>query len=285
MNKITLFILVILFPVHINAQNTDTINVKHLVLKSFRGYMSEKSPTILINYGFSKISLEDFNSDFAKPNLIELRIGFSQKNHVYKNSVYSYLMGDFLLGNTTTSISNASVLDGLRTNTWRFGFNRSLGYGYSFGIFGITLNNENSFLWSKVQFLDEPKDSIDRHVTDLFNNAFRFGTSTEASIQFNISSYAAVNAGYERAIVFRRHLLFKWALSEAVELGAGYALDEFINELQNRAPMIVPIINFVVKNALSYGIYQLRQKKMYWPLKSEPPLSFDQFKAGLVFSF
>lgn len=285
MNKISLSILIILFPIYITAQSSDTSHVRHHIFKPFWGYSSEKSPTMLVNYGFSKISMENFNTSFAKPDLIEVRLGYSQKNPISNNSVYSYQLGDFFVGNTTTKLSGSSSTDGLRTNTWRFGFNRATGFGYSFGQSGITFNNENSFLWSSVEFLDEPKDSVDKNIASLFNKAFRFGTSMEASIQFNIIKNVAINAGYERSIIFRRHLVWKWLLSEAVELGAGYALDEFVGELQNRAPMVVPVVNFVLKNALAYGLYELRHKKMNWPFQTEPPLSFDQFKVGMVFTF
>jgi hypothetical protein len=62
-------------------------------------------------------------------------------------------------------------------------------------------------------------------------------------------------------------------------------LDTFINEVFKSSPAAGPIVNFVLKNALAYGIYELRQEKMNWPFSSEAPLAFDQFKVGVTFIF
>jgi hypothetical protein len=61
--------------------------------------------------------------------------------------------------------------------------------------------------------------------------------------------------------------------------------DYFIKEIFYASPSAGPIVYFLLKNALSYGIYELRQEKMNWPFSSAPPLSFDSFRFGLMFTF
>jgi hypothetical protein len=51
------------------------------------------------------------------------------------------------------------------------------------------------------------------------------------------------------------------------------------------SPYAGPVVGFILKSALSYGIYELRQEKMNWPFSSAAPLSYDQVKFGMTFNF
>ena len=97
--------------------------------------------------------------------------------------------------------------------------------------------------------------------------------------------YVELNASYERSIVFRRHLFWKWLGSALIETAGQVAVDKFVDEIMDSTPCAGPIVSFVLKNALAYGAYELRMQKMNWPFKSEPPLSYDQFKVGINFVF
>ncbi|MGE5847186.1 MAG: hypothetical protein ACM34O_10705, partial [Ignavibacteria bacterium] len=94
-----------------------------------------------------------------------------------------------------------------------------------------------------------------------------------------------LEAGYERSIIFPRHLFWKWLGSAGIELIGQWALDEFIDNIMDSSPYAAPVVNFVLKNALAYGIYELRQEKMNWPFNSAAPLAYDQFKFGVTFVF
>ncbi len=71
----------------------------------------------------------------------------------------------------------------------------------------------------------------------------------------------------------------------ALEGGAEFLLDEFIDEIGKSSPYSVPVVNFFLKNGLSYAIYELRKDRMNWPFDSAPPLRNDSFKFGLTFVF
>ncbi|HSL88694.1 MAG TPA: hypothetical protein VK870_05295, partial [Ignavibacteriaceae bacterium] len=125
----------------------------------------------------------------------------------------------------------------------------------------------------------------DADIINLYDESFRFGTSGEGGLRIQFIDNIAIEAGYERAIVFQRHLFWKWAGSTVIEGTAQGLLDTFINEVFKSSPAAGPIVNFLLKNALAYGIYELRQEKMNWPFSSEAPLTFDQFKVGVTFVF
>jgi hypothetical protein len=62
-------------------------------------------------------------------------------------------------------------------------------------------------------------------------------------------------------------------------------LDKFIDEIFESSPSAAPVVNFMLKSALTYGMYELRKDKMNWPFNSDSPLTYDQFKFGLTFIF
>ena len=128
-------------------------------------------------------------------------------------------------------------------------------------------------------------DKNDAETLDLFNNAFRFGTMMESGIRIQFIPLISVNAGYEREIVFPRHLFWKSAGSMAIEWAGIGAIDFFVSEVMDDSPAAGPIINFVLKSGLSYGLYQLRRDKMNWPFESAEPLTLDSWRFGITFTF
>ena len=120
---------------------------------------------------------------------------------------------------------------------------------------------------------------------DRFEDGVRFGTSSEGGLKIVATSLVTLEVGYERTVVFERHLFWKWAGSGIIEAASQGLLDVFIKEIMKSSPAAGPVVYFVLKSALGYGIYELRQDKMNWPFKSSAPLSFDSFKFGLTFTF
>jgi hypothetical protein len=95
----------------------------------------------------------------------------------------------------------------------------------------------------------------------------------------------SLDVAYERSIIFERHLFMKWVGSGLIEAISQGLLDTFIGRIAKSSPAALPIINVLLKGALAYGLYELRQEKMNWPFPSAPPLSYDQWKVGLTFNF
>ncbi|MCJ7553366.1 MAG: hypothetical protein MUO34_05720 [Ignavibacteriaceae bacterium] len=252
----------------------------------------KSQPTISLQYGLSKVQRDDLNLSITDPALFELKLGYIKDKKAWKtDDIVKHNFRYIFLSNISNDISgNDGSVDNLATNTWRFGFGRSSGYGYKLSesaaiipYYTYTLN------WSRVDFtkqdiltlVPDPNDDI----LNYYDESFRFGTSSEGGLRIKFIDNIALEAGYERAIVFQRHLFWKWAGSAVIEVAAQGLLDTFINEIFKSSPAAGPIVNFVLKNALAYGIYELRQEKMNWPFSSEPPLAFDNIKFGVTFVF
>ena len=245
------------------------------------------APTIELNYGGSKMNLKTITNKFANPGMIELRLGYTtDKSYNGSDYVSKYSFKFFHLSNFTTNLSGNQSSSDLITNSWRFGLGWASGFGYDLGNgCEITPYYQSSFDWTMVNMQSTPSNPADIYTTDLFNKTFRFGNSFQGGLQFKFIDNLGIDASYERSIVYSRHLFWKWGASKLIEVIGQGLIDEFVEEILDSTPSAVPVVNFLLKNALSYGIYELRQEKMNWPFETAAPLAFDQFKLGITFVF
>lgn len=245
------------------------------------------APTIELNYGGSKINLKTITNKFANPGMLELRLGYTtDKSYNGSDYVLKYKFKFFHVGNFTTNLSGNQNSTDLISNTWRFGFGWASGYGYDLGNgFEVTPYHQSSFEWTMVNMQSTPTNPTDIYITNLFNKTFRFGNSFQGGIQFKFTDNLGIDASYERSIVYSRHLFWKWGASELIEVIGQGLIDKFVDEILDSSPNAVPVVNFLLKNALSYGIYELKQDKMNWPFETTAPLVLNQFKLGVKFVF
>jgi hypothetical protein len=257
-------------------------------------------PSIELSYGLPQLGIKSLNTDFIKPGAAELRLGYSTLRE-YDDYVIKYRNRFVFLGNFTKDLSNSpDDAIKLNVNIWRFGVGWLEGYGYQIGKSAIIPYTSNSFVWTRLElgkyYVYDPTSSLglevnskiikeDDNTLKLFNDSFRFGTMTEGGIRIRFIPLISVNAGYERAIVFPRHLFWKHVGSMAIEWAGIGAIDFFVREVMDESPAAGPIISFILKNGLSYGMYQLRREKMNWPFDSAEPLTLDTWRFGLTFTF
>jgi hypothetical protein len=245
------------------------------------------SPTIALSYGQSQIHLKNFSGSFTKPNLLELKLGYTNiRPSKYSENILKYKFNHIFLSNFFTKSKGVNSLSNdARTDMWRFGFGWAAGYGYDLGESSIIPYHSTSLSWSRVKFKNAPLSLGDAQIADRYNEAFRFGSSAEAGIRFKVIPLISLDVSYERSIIFERHLFWKWAGSGIIEAASQGMLDHFIGKIGKSSPMALPIVSVILKSALSYGIYELRQEKMNWPFNSAPPMSYDQWKVGASFNF
>jgi len=250
-----------------------------------------KSPTISLHYGLADLSRKDMQSSFSDNALLELKLGYTTlKTSKYAKSLYKYRYNYLFVTHNSTKLAGGldSPLD-IETDNWRFGFARSSGYGYKIGKNASVIPYfTGSWDWTVIDY--KVSSNIDQLIEDepklmLYDDAFRFGTSNEGGIRIQATKFLTVEAGYERSIVFQRHLFWKWAGSSIIELASHGLLDAFINEIIKSSPETGPIVYFVLKSALGYGIYELRKDKMNWPFSSASPIMFNNVKFGVTFVF
>jgi opacity protein-like surface antigen len=246
-------------------------------------------PTLSFLYGFSNMSLREAQRSYADPNLMELKIGYTSKRSTWDDdNIFNYSKEYLQLSYFSTELANTPNNPDVQSKMWRFGFGKASGYGYDFGDFNLVPYHASGLTWSRVEMLPDKVvtfAALPPSGLEDFDQTIRFGTSAEGGLRFTFADHYTLEAGYERSIIFRRHLFAKWAMSAIIEDATQSLLDGFIDEILDYSPKAVPVVNFLLKNALSYGIYELRQSKMNWPFNTEAPLSYDQFKFGVTIVF
>jgi hypothetical protein len=80
-------------------------------------------------------------------------------------------------------------------------------------------------------------------------------------------------------------MFWYWACSAVLEeIGHGL-VDEFVRRIDRSSPATTPIVYFILKNALSYGIYELYKEKMNFPFDTAPPFFSNSYKITLTYIF
>jgi hypothetical protein len=285
-----LTIIILILPFYISARDTTETEDREWEWEEFDDWVDwwKKKPSIGLNYGFSDISREDVEAPFADNNLLELKLGYTSKNTSRFASFIERRKNKFIIisYNSTSLAGGSGTSSDIETNVWRIGLGSSSGYGYKLGKdASVTPFYSSSMDWTNINFKNDSLSNNDKQVADLYDETFRFGSSIDMGIHIQATRLITLEASYERALVYERHLFWKWAGSGIIEVASQGLLDVFIKEILKSSPEAGPVVYFILKSALGYGLYELRQEKMYWPFSSAPPMAFDNIKFGVTFVF
>jgi hypothetical protein len=246
-----------------------------------------KAPTVSLDYGKANLNNRSIGSDLADNYSVEAKIGYTYEDEMFfYDNIIKYRSRYLLLSNFSKNFGKLPAgSNGLESDMWRFGIVHSNGYGYRLGTASIIPYHSGSFIWSRINFENELIHPSDRQNLEMYDESFRFGTSSQTGIRIRAISGLVFEAGYERSLIFSRHLFWKWSISSLIEVASQGLLDNFVNRIMKSSPGAAPVMSAILKGALSYGIYELRQSNMNWPYDTEPPLAYDQFKFGMSFVF
>ena len=262
--------------------------------------MGEGNPFIEINYGFGNSKHKKFDGDFAKTGLIELKLGYIDKDDTWEDHILKTASSFFFGSNISTDLSSKDAgVNNVQTKLWRFGVGLREGFGYGSKNFAVIPYSEWGFTWSRLDFDEIDSDGnyvliggdvaqlsdSDYEVLKRYDESFRFGKLSEGGIRVEAIDLISLDVAYETAVVFPRHLFWKQSGSFVVEqIGLGL-IDEFVDEIFESTPEAAPIVNFLLKNGFAYGFYQLQRDDMNWPFGTETPLTYETFKIGMTFTF
>lgn len=249
-------------------------------------FMEMGKPSINVVYGIPKNSLHTINSPFSKSGLAEIKLGYTKEKAVKRvDYLFKHKFSYLAFSNVSYSLSKGKTAGEINTNTWRISFGWEDGYGYKFGNSSLILYNTWGMGWSRVHVEDTLTSVFENEELGLFHDSFCFGTMAAGGIKFRVIPNIELDAGYERAAIFPRHLFWKWAGSAIIE-GAGQGLiDAFVKKILASSPAAAPVVGFILKNGLSYAAYELRKENMNYPFASAPPFITDSFKFGVTFIF
>lgn len=285
MKNVFAFLLMIIFlaPAVLTAQEDDDWDRWEKDFDLFNWY-KESRPFIELNYGFGEPKHKKFEGNFSDVGLAEIKLGYTSIDD-FEENVLELDNRYLFLSQLSSEISSSESSSSLESKLLRFGFGSRRSYGYKIGLLGIFPYTQDDFVWSKLNMDEFPDSSSDLEIINRYENAFRFGSATVGGLTLNFNSFISLDAGYEAAVIFPRHLFWKNLLSVAIK-GIGIeSIDYFVEEIMDASPAAGPVVNFFLKNAFSYGFYMLQRDNMNWPFSTETPLTYETFKIGVTFSF
>jgi hypothetical protein len=247
-------------------------------------------PTVLFEYGASIVSQDGLPVSLRKPAMVQFKIG-GLRSLVFDApiKILQHRFDFFSIAYLAPRLRRKGENTGIRTELIRFGpgFEKSYGYGFGRGTRppSVSFYHSEGLLWSRLNVLDNVADDSSRAMLNLYQGAFRFGSRAEGGVRVHLASFLALDGSYERAVMFRRHQVLKWMGSALLEAMAHWLLDRVVDKIGTTVPAVLPVVSFVLKNALSYGIYELRSTRMFYPFTSEAPLMINTVKGGLTFIF
>lgn len=257
-------------------------------------------PFMEVNYGLGKLNHNKLVSKFADIGLLELKLGYASRYSYFEKEIIEFKEKYAFVSRLRADLKSSSVnLGEMKSDMWKFGFANRKGYGYHFDQLSILPYHGEGYVWSRLDMLDYPAQfylllnppmslgdaSDDTEILNRYHQDFRFGTFNEAGIRIEISSSFSLNAGYEAVVIFPRHLFWKHLGSMIIENAAQGLLNNFIDEVGDSSPYVLPVINFLLKNGLSYAFFTFKKDRMNWPFATETPLTGEIFKFGVTFTF
>ena len=254
-------------------------------------------PFIEFNYGRGKPDHDKLSQNFLDVGAIELKLGYVSFHDCSNATIIEFNERYAFASRLATDLKSGNSTDNkFESDLWRFGFGRRSGYGYNFDKVKILPYAQHAAVWSKLEMENSangisPLDNLlfgnnfDTEILKRFDGEFRFGTLSEGGIRLEAASFISFNAGYEAAVIFPRHMVWKHLGSFIIETAGLEALDKFVDEVIDSSPFAGPIINFLLKNGYSYAFYLLKKEKMNWPFNTEAPLTYETFKIGVTFTF
>jgi len=241
-----------------------------------------------LTYGIGKPNQYEFENSFAPVGNWEFKLGRSVLNKFAKSNVSLdewYIFFSYLNSNAAISDTEPSEVT---TKSYRFGFGRTEGFGYTGPSVAFVPYVSQSLLWTKLDdFSDEIKPaegetpSNDFEILNRYWGTYRFGDRSLYGFKLDILSWVEIIANYETAVVYPRHQFLEWLVSYGV-VQIGYnTLGYYTSKLVDDKPVIGPIVNFLVRTGYLYAYYLLREQNMNWPFSSEAPLRYEIFNFGV----
>ena len=263
-----------------NRAKNDTIDV------------SVKKPYLDVYYGNAQLSRQGMSGEISNTDIYGIAIGVKkEKEHKESDEVIIQDKNgiSLTLGSAQDLQQSDSLYQGVSlTNTnaldfWSLGFINGMGYGYKWGSSTLMLTVEDNTSWTSINprtysLMQGPADW--QNIMD-FDGTMRLSSSMTSSLEFRVSNTVSLTGGYTWNQVMPRHLFWYWMGSEIIEGLAGNAVDRLIENFTEMSPKSQPVMHFVLKSAVLYGMKEMRRKYMNWPFETASPMNITYWNIGV----
>ena len=243
-------------------------------------------PFVEFGYGIDWPKHKRMEAEFPSIGALELKAGYlsvSMKEHGIVLLDDRFIHGTWYNSDLGGGSGGSSGLEG---SLGRFGFGSRQGYGYDLKNVAIVPYFMSTASWTELS-TDRPETlgATDTDILNRYEGTFRFGHSAESGIRFNIGPTFSLTGGYEVGVVFPRFVFWEWLGSYSLAAISNGIVMWFGEDIMEASPTLGPIVIFVLRGALAWGVYQLWREEMNWPFHSETPLTHETAKFGLNLTF
>jgi len=263
-----------------NRAKNDTIDI------------SIKKPFLDVYYGNAQLSRQGMSGELSNTDILGIAIGVKkEKEHKEsdeviiqdKNGVSLTLGSAQNLQNSDSLYQGVSLTNTNALDFWSLGFINGTGYGYQWGSSTLMLTVEDNTSWTSINprtysLMQGPADW--QNIID-FDGTMRLSSSMTSSLEFRVSNTVSLTGGYTWNQVMPRHLFWYWMGSEIIEGLAGNAVDRLIENFTEMSPKSQPVMHFVLKSAVLYGMKEMRRKYMNWPFETVSPMNITYWNIGV----
>lgn len=257
---------------------------------------SMRRPRITGQYGmaeFSRMGLSDMTHGMT---MFGGSIGMEQYRRMLLDGDIIRIKNDgifFFRGQASSMPTKDSSFDGVplaahtSIDALVFGTIDESGYGYALGENSSLrfLVCDNSTWTSVTPRTYAEMDTAGRQKIQDFTGSLRFGSTMAPTIEWKMGSALCLRASYSWTQVLPRHMFWYWAGSEIIEGIADGIAGAMIKSFGRSSTASLPIMNFILRNAVAYGFKEIRREKMNWPFDTVAPLNITSWNVGLSVTF
>lgn len=249
-------------------------------------WMQPKSPFFQPIVGQSNWSLEN-TADIESSITVGAVLGFDNVRQVADSDILRHQSNGMYVTYHMAGDENPQTFS---VESWRFGFVSSESYGYAFsddGVSGFYLTSSKAPLsWYSVSLNGEGQETLAGYEQlNRYPGSLRFGEAATAGLGVRVAEPISINAGFEWALAYERHIFWYWAGSAVIEGIADGLASWFVREVGQSSPVALPIMHFILRNGVAMGFKALRQNEMNWPIGSAAPLNIMTYSIGVNIHF
>jgi hypothetical protein len=239
---------------------------------------------INLNYGlafYDKFRGEEFANHYQ----LEGTYGFYRiDDRMEHDNIFRFASDYAFLGNVSTNFKTFdNESPGLDTDTWRFGFGISDGFGYDFGENSrFYLLHGSDWIWSRMDFANT---EVIPYILAKTDEKFKFGNRFHGGFRLQLYKGLNFDMKYEHTLIYSAHVVPKWLGMWLFDNIAQRWFDYFEPEWYSIFGRNYPWIRFLYKNTLSFLLYQIRESEMYFPFESSPALPLTTYRVGFTYVF
>jgi len=244
-------------------------------------------PTISLLYGVSSVSVSGNTTTINKVGNMDVCFGGIDIKPVDSLATVGEVdRGWIQFGVFSPEYTSQPDTTVTQVKGWKLGTLNTSGYAYLNSNKEPTLSllHEGSIVWTSLT-ATIPAGNPDSASIANFNHSY-FGYQTGAIMRYNFIDGIALDAQWTRGVLYNDYSFFGWLGSIVIEqIGVGIIKGMVTSRMEKKSVASLPVANFILRAALSFGFSELRRKSQHFPFKSSSPMIFDGFRAGLSINF